>query len=318
MNGIFEKFRAMGTDVEIYFFGIEDTIANREIASVKNQIFDFEKKFSRFIKDSELSVMNNSCGVLSVSDEMIDVLEKIKKYNLETKEIFDPTVICALESVGYDKSFDSISSEELVGGDFDMEQHQDEFKKRKKISDIEIDKDNKKIIMESDLRIDLGGIGKGYIIDKIADGLINGGFKNFWFSAGGDIFISGKNGNDGWEIGVQNPKDLENDLTRLKMIDDVMAIATSGTTKRAGVKQGFKWHHIIDPRTGLPAMSDILLVTVVAPSVLEADVFAKTALILGEEDGLEFINNKEGVECLMVDKDLNVLLSSGMKKYLIK
>lgn len=318
MEKISEQFKAMGTDIAVCFLGAKEDAAQREISQIKNRIFEFEKRFSRFLKDSELSMLNNACGAFAASDEMMDILKEIKKYHLETKGIFDPTIVCALESVGYDKSFDKISSEKDSENNFNIETHQEKFGKRSKLSEALVDEKNKQVFIPSELRIDLGGIGKGYIIDKIAQDLIKKGFENFWISAGGDIFLAGKDGDENWIVGVQNPKDLDNDLAKINVSEKSMAIATSGIMKRRGEKGGHKWHHIIDPRTGFPAENDVSAVTVIAPSVAEADVLAKTVLILGKDEGIELINKRNNTECLIIDSDLNVLLSDNMGKYLIK
>lgn len=313
-----EQFRAMGTDIAVCFSGIKEDIAKKEIDGIKNSISRFENRFSRFIRDSELSIMNKSCGSFSASEEMTGILREIKKYHLETKGIFDPTVICALESVGYDESFEKISSGKNSENDFNVGIHKDRFDKRGRLSEAMVDKKNNAVFVPEGLRIDLGGIGKGYVMDEIAQDLVARGFENFWISAGGDIFLTGKDGDDNWAVGVQNPKDLDNDLAKINVSEKSMAIATSGVMKRKGIRGGFKWSHIIDPRTGLSVANDILAVTVIAPSTSGADVFAKTVLILGREDGMELINGRGGTECLIIDSDLNILLSNNMDKYLIK
>lgn len=318
MEKISEQFRAMGTDIAICFSGIKEDIAKKEIDGIKNSISRFENRFSRFIRDSELSIMNKACGSFDASEEMMDILREIKKYHLETKGIFDPTVICALESIGYDESFEKISSEKKSENDFNIGLHKDRFDKRGRLSEAIVDEKNNAVFVTEGLRIDLGGIGKGYIMDEIVQDLIVKGFKDFWISAGGDIFLVGKDSDENWTVGVQNPKDLDNDLAKINVSDKSMAIATSGVMKRKGIRGGFKWNHIIDPRTGLSVTNDILAVTVIAPSVSEADVFAKTVLILGREDGMELINGRGGTECLIIDSDLNILLSNNMDKYLIK
>lgn len=318
MEKITEQFRAMGTEVSVCFLGVKNDIAQREIDKIKERIIEFEKRFSRFIKDSELSEINNTCGKFQASEEMMDMLKEVMKYHLATKGIFDPTVICALESIGYDRSFDKVIVDQPEKNEFDAGLHKEKFEKRGRLSEMVIDEKDGQVVMPDELRIDLGGMGKGYIADKIAQDILSRGFENFWISAGGDIFLSGKDGGENWRVGVQNPKDLENDLANIDVADRNMAIATSGIMKRRGEKIGLKWHHIIDPQTGLPVENDILAVTIIAPSVLEADVFAKTVLILGKEEGAKLINEKKDVEGLIIDKDLNILLSDNMYRYLIK
>lgn len=318
MDTITEKFRAMGTDVFVSFVNVDEEVGKKEIEVIKGDIENFEQRFSRFRKDSELSSLNDFTGEkFEASPEMISMFKEAEKAYQKTNKIFDPTVLSVLEKLGYDRSFEIMADEDgdLEKKSLDVKKIQKDFLSRKSFSDIEII-DGRFIRKPLELKVDFGGIGKGYIMDKIAADLKKE-YENFWISAGGDMFLSGKdvNGNF-WKVGVQNPADLEKDIKNVKVILEDMSIATSGTMKRRWMKEGFKWHHIIDPRTGLPAENDILSVTVVASSVMWADVFAKTVLILGKEEGIDFINGINDAECLIVDKRAELFLSKNMEQYL--
>lgn len=318
MGMITEKFRAMGTDIFVSFADTNEKIAKKELEIIKNDIEKFEQRFSRFRKDSELSLMNDFGGEkFEASPEMIEMIKKSKETYQETSGIFDPTVLSVLEKLGYDKSFENIINDHEPGENFfDVRKIQQDFLNRKNFYDVKIIEE-KFVYKPLELKIDFGGIGKGYIIDKIVEDLKKE-YKNFWISAGGDMFLSGRDFNGhAWKVGIQNPNDLEKDIKTIEIVGENMSIATSGTAKRKGVKQGFKWHHIIDPRIGLPVENDILSVTVVASSVIWADVFAKTALILGKKEGIDFIDERDDTECLIIDKNLEIFLSKNMGRYLV-
>lgn len=168
------------------------------------------------------------------------------------------------------------------------------------------------------MRFDLGGIAKGFIVDKLATPLKNR-YENFWISAGGDMYICGQDQQSkNWQVGVQNPLKHNQDILSLHIPKEGKAVATSGTTKRRGKSGDFFWHHLIDPRTGLPADNSILAATVIADSVWLADVLAKTALILGKKEGINLFDNFPQAEGLLIDNNLDIFFSSKIKDYVLE
>ncbi|MBU4431981.1 FAD:protein FMN transferase, partial [Patescibacteria group bacterium] len=166
---------------------------------------------------------------------------------------------------------------------------------------------------------DLGGIGKGFLVDKLVNIIRAKEYKNFWVSAGGDMYLYGlAENNEPHQIGIQNPLDLEKDIIHVQVPEKGLAIATSGIAKRQWIKNGRSYHHLIDPRTGLSTDNNLLAVTIVANTVIEADIFAKTVFILGQEQGLSFINEYNGIEGLLINKGNKIIPSQNMSDYLIK
>jgi thiamine biosynthesis lipoprotein len=314
-----KKFKAMGTEMVITASLSEEQSGFLDEA--EKIIADFEKRFSRFLPDSELSRLNNApAGEIRVSREMSGILKETKKMHLETGGVFDPTIINGLIKIGYDKSFEKIienseSPDENV--EPDTEKITEEFLKRPKMNDLIIFEE--KIIKPKNFMIDLGGIGKGYIADLLCAGLF-ADVANFWLSAGGDLIVKGHDENTknaiGWKVGVQDPSHPEKEIFFLKTNGRQLGIATSGIHKRKGDKGGFKWHHIIDPRNGLPVENDILAVTAVSSTATRADIFAKTALILGQDEGLKFIDGKEDSMCIMFFKNREIKFSKRASEYL--
>lgn len=300
----------MGTDILLLIDCEKKEDADAAINKAEKDIREFENKFSRFVKNNELDGLNDS-SALRVSEEMRSLLIKAMDVYLETGGIFDPTVLSTLENIGYKESF----GENKNKADFSPREIQEIFFKREKFDKLQIAEDGT-VKKPKDLRIEFGGIGKGYLVDFIADGF-GKKFENFWISAGGDIFISGKDNGVNWKIGVQHPVEADKDVAEIELKNEKLCLATSGIVKRRGGEGELEWHHIIDPRTGLPAKNEILSVTAIAPSVLLADVYAKTILILGVEAGLEFINKQKDSDCLIITKQLEIILSDKMKQYLI-
>ena len=152
--------------------------------------------------------------------------------------------------------------------------------------------------------LDPSGIVKGYAINQAAKILKQKGFKNFYVEIAGDIEVYGKNEkNKKWNIGIQNPFNVKENIKIIKLTN--RGVATSGTYRK-----GF---HIYDPIEKKPA-NDIASITIIGPNVYEADRFATAAFAMGEK-GIEFISNLKGFEGYMVKKDKMAVLTKGFKNY---
>jgi thiamine biosynthesis lipoprotein len=152
--------------------------------------------------------------------------------------------------------------------------------------------------------LDLGGIAKGWTVDLAVSRL--SAFENFAIDAGGDLYASGYQA-DGtvWTAGVENPFDVEQDIAVLAVRN--RAVATSTVARRHWHRQGRLRHHLIDPRTGQPSTSGVLAATVMADTVARAEVLAKVALLLGPEQGLQFLAEQKDASGLLVLADGRIL-----------
>lgn len=311
----FEKIRALGTDVEIYLQAKIAKDFKTDIAEIKNLIINFEKSFSRFLDTSEVSRLNKTDGKFSASAEMIKIMLKAKKFHLETAGIFDPTILQTLKNVGYGKSFSLLDSDKSQWNNHKLSNGlNDEIGFQK----IIIDKREGTILKPIGTQIDLGGIGKGYIVDMIVELIDKKGYDNYWISAGGDMHVSGQTEiGQLWQIGIQNPRALDKDIAKIQVPISGLAIATSGVAKRQWTINGQIKHHLIDPRTGDSAKNDLLAVTIITDTVTRADVYAKTVFILGPKKGIDFINEHQTVEGLLIDKNNKIILSKNISNYLI-
>lgn len=223
-----------------------------------------------------------------------------------------PTIIGSLEKVGYDKSFSLIGAgrEEEVN----VEQIKQNFLQRTHFDQLEIS--GNKIFKPVGLRLDFGGIGKGYLIDLLSTEIFSN-VENYWISIGGDLVVKGEDKpGESWKIEVQNPHQPEQEIFSVNTFGSKMGIATSGIFKRKGRSGNFEWHHLIDPRTGLPVENNILAVTALSPGATRADVFAKTVLILGEVEGLKFLEQHTDSAAIIFLKNDEVIYSKSALKFL--
>jgi FAD:protein FMN transferase len=142
--------------------------------------------------------------------------------------------------------------------------------------------------------LDFGGIGKGYLLDELAEfldpKLTTAQLVGYWLSLGGDIICAGHDlDSQPWQVAIQSALELAKNVDIIKNeAGRKLAIATSGVTKRQGLKDGQAWHHIINPRTSKPADTNILTATVTADEAVAADVYAKCVVIAGAEQAKKY------------------------------
>ncbi|NWJ47266.1 MAG: FAD:protein FMN transferase [Chloroflexi bacterium] len=288
------NFRAMNTSIELIIYAAE-TDTDKAVAAANNIELIFnetEAQLSRFRPDSELSTLNNRGFLENPSPLMYEMIVAACKMRDLTEGIFDPTILEALESAGYNRSFETLraGTPQLFAP-----RATPTFKNypSKTQNSIEFDPQGRYIRLASGVRVDLGGIAKGSTVDRCADLLRKSGFKSFMISAGGDMYLEGSPPQDknGWVVSVENEAPgFTGDITTLQVANK--AVATSSTTGRSWLLDNQIRHHLIDPRTGQPSDNGLAAVTVVADTVRMADVMAKTALIMGREQ-CEKINLKQ-------------------------
>jgi thiamine biosynthesis lipoprotein len=161
--------------------------------------------------------------------------------------------------------------------------------------------------------LDLGGIAKGYAADEVRHILTKNGVKSAMINLGGNIVAIGRRP-DGkpWQIGIQNPLQPTGIYLGVISAED-KTVVTSGCNERFFMKDGVRYHHIIDPRTGKPAQSGLLSVTAVCKNSAEADALTTALFILGQEKGLKLLK-KFKAEAIFVKEDLSVFATPGLAK----
>jgi thiamine biosynthesis lipoprotein len=159
------------------------------------------------------------------------------------------------------------------------------------------------------MRIDLGGIGKGYAVDRGIAILQARGFQHALVTAGGDSRIIGDRMGRPWVIGIRNPDDKDKVVTRIPIVNSAMS--TSGDYERYFDEGGVRYHHIIDPHTGHSA-SKVRSATILGPTATETDGMSKTAFVLGPEKALEIINRMPQYDAIFVTPEGKILYSNGL------
>ncbi len=268
---------------------------------------DWEDTLSRFKPDSELSRLNRTFDQpVSVSQVLWDVFETALVAEEETDGLVTPTVKDAVIESGYDRSFDLLPR-------FQYHQGVTVLTQTSPLSLLVSDEIERTLCLPRGLGLDFGGIAKGWAAHKAAERLRT--FGPVLVDAGGDIAITGL-GLDGepWLVGVRNPLSPGEDILTLQL--GRCGVATSGRDRRRWVQNGLFRHHIIDPRTGLPAETDILTTTIIAPTVMQAEAAAKAALIMGSIDGLDFIDEQPDLAGLFILDNGEIIFNQHIQEFI--
>ena len=289
------EFRAMNTDIVLAAEGGPQSVQTG-FACAREYIEASEARFTRFAETSELSALNRASGEwLRVSAEMFQLVRQAREYVDATEGLFDPSILDALERAGYDKSMDEIRR---VGA---STARQAVSLPLANIRDIEFNVQRRAIRLPRGLRIDLGGIAKGWIAERAAQQLAKVAAACA-VSAGGDMFMLGlPAGEPSWAVALEDPRDANNKLAILNVSGG--AVATSSIVKRRWQQGARSMRHLIDPRTRQPADTDWLSVTVVAPHAATAEVFAKVLLMAGSRGAAEISARRNDVAYLAVDTE---------------
>ena len=297
-------FRAMGSEMTLLTV-TDDPNAAARLNAVRSMIDRFEERLSRFRDSSELSRLNAQPGrPVPVSDELWDVLIHAIDGARRANGLYDPTILEALERAGYDRPFDAVR---------DRGDRPAPAARRATWRDVGLDAAARTVTLPPGVRLDFGGIGKAWTADRAAAALSSVG--PCLVDAGGDIAVRGAPaGWRGWPVGVTDPRNPVETLTVLAAAD--CGVATSGIDVRHWRRAGEMCHHIIDPRAGKPAETDLLSVTVVAADAKEANLHAVATMILGSDAGMRYLAGQRGVDALAVRRDGGLRCTEGFWAHL--
>ena len=294
-----EYFRSMNSDIVLVAEG-EASQVKTGLAAAQNFIEAGEKRFTRFSEQSELSRLNRSAGTwFTASSELFDVIKEALFYFHKSNGLFDPSILPGLKNAGYIYSMDEIRR---IGSAPQSADYSPTLTST--FASVELNETTSSIRLPVDLQIDLGGIAKGWIAECAAR-LLGQYASSCAVNAGGDMFLVGlPHGKDCWEVGLEDPRDPKVDISVLLLQEG--AVATSSVMKRAWKQGDISRHHLIDPRTGEPANTSWLSVTVLAPHATTAEAFAKAFLIANEEETHLLGEQNPELTVLAVDKDGNL------------
>lgn len=237
-----------------------------------------EQCWSRFRPTSELSRLNANAGSwTAVGPQMLLVLTCAADLHRVTQGRFDPTILAALASAGYDRTFVDVPASSDAAAT---------FAPAPGFAEIDIDVDESRVRIPAGVGLDLGGIGKGLAADLLARGLIDRGARTALVGLGGDLRARGEAPPDGaWHIPVEDPLDERATAFLWPLVDD--AIVTSSVRVRTWVRAGRRQHHLVDPATGDSARTGVAAVIAAARDAWWAEGIAKSIVVAGADAGCE-------------------------------
>jgi FAD:protein FMN transferase len=262
-----------------------------------------ENLWSRFLRDSELSRLNEAGGTpIRVATETVELIEAMRAGCRETAGAYDPTMLPALVTSGYAVSVDDRTRRTVLppaavdGGDLDA---------------IEIQ--GREVCLPAGMTLDPGGIGKGYAADLLCARSRERGAAGAMVELGGDIVVWGESPEaGGWTIGVEHPDDRSQHVEIIRLGSG--AVATSGTRRRHWSVDGQERHHLLDPRTLLPARTGLHSATVIAGTGARAEVLTKVAFVPPPEGFLEWLPTRNAAG-LVITRDDEIRTSSNWGDY---
>jgi len=260
-----------------------------------------ESKLSSWKPNSDISRLNEYAGrqPVKVSEETRKLLTLAQQISSKTNGAFDVTVGAVWDIWPFRNRHAEIPSQEKIDRYLGLVDA---------ASMIIDDSAGTAYLPQKGMSVNLGGIGKGYAAHIAIETMKKSGIKHAAISAGGDLYLLGKKRSGSWLVELEHPRWPGRYIDRFSAGD--VAVATSGDAKQYVEKNGQRYGHIIDPRTGNPA-NDCQHVTIITSSPTEADAYATAVYVMGSDQGMQWVEKQQGVEALIVDSEGLIYRSSG-------
>ncbi len=296
---ILEKsFPAMGTVHTVTIFDAEGPEA---ASDARAYLLDLHGAWSCFKEDSLVSRINQAAGrqPVAVDEDTFEVLRQAKRYGRITEGAFDVTVGPLADLWRRAMEERQLPGDEAVWQALALVN----------FANVTLDEEAHTVLLEkAGQRIDLGGIAKGYAVDELRKRLRRHGVRRALLDLGGTVAALGC----GLPVGIRDPFRLHGAPMGTLMLEDRIAV-TSGVYERFAYMDGYRYHHVVDPRTGYPSKSGLVSVTLVGENGGALDAFATAALILGMEKSAPMLA-EQGMDAVFVTEQGQVFVTRGLKR----
>jgi thiamine biosynthesis lipoprotein len=293
----------MGTSVEVILWDSDPQAPAKAADQAYAEIKRIEELLSDRRRESKVSEINRSAGrrPVQVPAELFGLIRESIRFARVSDGVFDITVQGLGDLWDFHSAVFRVPDVGVVRDRLSLVDY------RK----IRLQQEGSTVFLEEPgMQISLGGIAKGYAVDRAVEVLRESGIKGGIVCGGGDLVAFGKREDGGaWKVGVRNPRDPGKNICVIPVSD--LAVATSGDYERYRMAGGRRYHHIIDPRTGYPSRG-CMSVTVVAENALDADALATAVFVLGPREGRALLEKLPDVEGIIVDSHGKVTASAGL------
>jgi thiamine biosynthesis lipoprotein len=295
---------SMGTEVHVTAWTADETAALSAFEKAFHEFDRLDGLMSVWKDGSDVMRLNDAAGqsAVAVSPEVRDVLHASQQISEWTEGKFDVTFAALSGLWSFDHDIDGhVPEGSQIAPRLALIDHRA----------LQIDEGaGTASLARAGMKVNLGGIGKGYAVDRAVAILRDAGLTDFMIQSGGDLFVSGRRGDRPWRVGIQDPRGAPDALFAAFDLTDA-ASSTSGDYERFFIRDGRRYHHILDPDTGEPARRS-RSVTIVAKSATVSDGLSTGVFVLGGERGMALIERLADVEGVIVDDDNQVRVSSGL------
>ena len=303
-NTFNKTLKLMGSRFDITVVAASQKKADSFINIAVTEISRIEKIISSWDPNSQTSSINKNAGIkpVKVDLELFNLIERALKISKLTNGAFDISYASMDKIWKFDGSMTQMPSKKAIKKSVEKVGYQN----------IILDKNNQTVFLKSEgMKIGFGGIGKGYAADKAKQLLIKNGVVAGIINAAGDLNTWGKqpSGKD-WMVAIVNPLNKEKVFSWMPVNNS--AVVTSGNYEKYVRFNDVLYTHIIDPRTGCPA-TGVLSVTIFTKTAELADALATSIFVMGKGTGLDFINQLNGVECIIIDENNSIITSNNIE-----
>lgn len=285
----------------VFVFGTANTVTvgiehRKVMEEVKDILLSLHKRMSIYESTSEISSLNHMAGSssLSISPEIYDLIRRSVAYSKLTNGAFDITAL-PLKKIW--QTAEQIPTEAQI-------HHAKKLVNYRNI----VFSDNKIMLKYSGMGVDLGGIAKGFAVDKVVELLKIRGIVSGVINFGGSVFVLGEERS----VGIQTPFGKKGTYIGTIRVKN-KAVVTSGAYENYRVINGTAYQHILDPHTGYPVNNELLAVTLIGAKAEELDALATGVCVMGIQKGYDLLKKRQ-IDAIFIKKDRSVLLTEGIKE----
>lgn len=278
-----------------------------------DRLKEIENRMSVTISNSDVSKINKNAGIkpIQVHEDVYYVIEKAKHFAELSQGAYEPTIGPLVElwniTGNEDKERDSIPTEEEIKEKMELVDY----------NDLELMENNYIFLKRKGMKLDLGGIVKGYAADEVKRIFEENGVESAIIDLGGNVYALGeKASGESWRIGIQDPFSVTGNYIGILNVKD-KSIVTSGDYERFFIYEGEKYHHIIDSKTGYPSKNEVSGVSILSKRSIDGDALSTALFVLGVEEGTKLVNQLEDIDVIFITKGKEVYIQENLKNSFI-